>query len=62
MKRWKQGKLYELSKRLYFDNVSYDKGSLVVYIEEDSRISSCHWVLLPNGRKWSIWSGHMVKT
>ena len=35
------------------------KGALVVYIGEDTRYANSHWVLLPNGQRESMWSGHL---
>jgi len=54
-----QGKLYKLGMDLQIDGVTYHKGDLVVYIEEDSRYANSHWVLLPTGLKGSAWSGHL---
>ena len=55
-----QGKLYKLDMDLNINNAQYRKGALVVYIEQDRRYTNCHWVLLPNGQKGSVWSGHLV--
>ena len=52
-----QGKLYATDKDLKFQNKVYRKGTLVVYIEEDHL--HFHWVLLPNGQRESMWSGHL---
>ena len=54
-----QGKLYQLGMDLNIDNNVYHKGALVVYIGEDRRYANSHWILLPNGLKGSIWSGHL---
>ena len=59
MKTLIQGKLYELVMDLKFQNKVYRKGTLVVYIEEDN--PHHHWVLLPNGQRESMWSGHLVE-
>ena len=54
-----QGKLYTLGMDLNIENNLYSKGSLVVYIGEDRRYANSHWILLPNGLKGSVWSGHL---
>ena len=54
-----QGKLYTLGMDLNIDNNIYRKGALVIYIGEDRRYANSHWVLLPNGQKGSMWSGHL---
>ena len=54
-----QGKLYKLGMDLNINNVQYRKGALVVYIGEDTRYANSHWVLLPNGKRESMWSGHL---
>ena len=54
-----QGKLYRLSMDLNIDGITYHKGALVVYIEEDRRYVNSHWVLLPTGLKGTAWSGHL---
>ena len=54
-----QGKLYTLGMDLNIDNNIYRKGALVVYIGKDTRYANSHWVLLPNGQKGSMWSGHL---
>ena len=59
MNYWTQGKLYQLGMDLNIENNVYRKGALVVYIGEDKRFCGSHWVLLPNGLKGSIWSGHL---
>ena len=59
MKHWTQGKLYKLGMDLNINNTQYRKGALVVYIGEDNRYANSHWVLLPNGQRESMWSGHL---
>ena len=59
MRKLIQGKLYKLGMDLNIKNVQYRKGALVVYIGEDTRYANSHWVLLPNGEKESMWSGHL---
>ena len=54
-----QGKLYKLGMDLKLQNIVYRKGALVVYIGEDTRYANSHWVLLPNGQRESMWSGHL---
>ena len=59
MRELTQGKLYQLGMDLNLGNNIYRKGSLVVYIGEDTRYANSHWVLLPNGQTESMWSGHL---
>ena len=59
MRKLIQGKLYKLGMDLNINNALYRKGSLVVYIGEDIRYANSHWVLLPNGQRESMWSGHL---
>ena len=59
MKKLTQGKLYKLSMDLNINNTLVPKGALVVYIGEDTRYANSHWVLLPNGQRESMWSGHL---
>lgn len=59
MRKLIQGMLYATVMDLYIDNNTLCKGSLVVYIEKDKRYANSHWVLLPNGRKGTLWSGHL---
>ena len=59
MRELTQGKLYQLGMDLNINNALYRKGSLVVYIGEDTRYANSHLVLLPNGQTESMWSGHL---
>ena len=59
MRELLQGKLYKLGMDLNINNTNFYKGALVVYVEEDKRYANSHWVLLPNGQKGSVWSGHL---
>ena len=62
MKTLIQGKLYTLDMDLSINDITYRKGALVIYIEQDRRYANSHWVLLPTGRKGSVWSGHLEET
>ena len=57
-----QGKLYKLGMDLNINNINFYKGALVVYVEQDNRYANSHWVLLPNGQRGSVWSGHLEET
>ena len=57
-----QGKLYKLGMDLNINNINFYKGALVVYVEQDRRYANSHWVLLPNGQRGSVWSGHLEVT
>lgn len=59
MKKLIQGKLYKLDMDLNINNINFYKGALVVYIGKDERFCSSHWILLPNGLKGSVRSGHL---
>ena len=59
MRKLIQGKLYKLGMDLNINNTLVPKGALVVYIGEDARYANSHWVLLPNGQRESMWSGHL---
>ena len=59
MRKLIQGKLYMLDMDLNINNINFYKGALVVYIGEDTRYANSHWVLLPNGQRGSVWSGHL---
>ena len=62
MKSLIQGKLYKLGMDLNINNINFYKGALVVYVEQDRRYANSHWVLLPNGQRGSVWSGHLEVT
>ncbi len=59
VKKGLRGKLYKLGMDLNLDGIVYRKGTLVVYIEKDTRHVNSRWVLLPNGQRGSVWTGHL---